>query len=572
MPVRCSVNHKAINAEYKEFVCGAMSSRDNATADIIYLGGDIITLDDTEPSAEAVAVKNGKILAVGNRDQISALRGNNTKIVDLLGKTLIPGFVDAHGHAYGVGGQAIWANLLPPPEGEGSDIPALQRILRQYTIEHSDIVKQTGWIVGFGYDESQLSEHRHPIREELDAVSKDLPVYVIHPSGHLGVANGRALQLVGYTAGTPNPPGGVIRRGSDGREPNGVLEENAHFVFLSKILSPDPEFNEAVFLKGVERYASYGYTTAQEGNASSLQVEIMAGAAQKGKLPIDVVVYPNLLSDKKEISEPWLAREYKNHFRVGGGKLILDGSPQAKTAWRDRPYYIPPEGHASDYLGYPAASNEQVLKAMDEAFANNWQVLTHANGEAAIDLLIAAVREATKKHGPGDRRPVLIHGQFMREDQVDPLKELGIFPSLFPNHTYYWGDWHREQTVGPQRADNISPTGWVMIRGMKFTSHHDAPVSLPDSMRVLEATVTRRTRSGDILGPCHRVPVITALKAMTLWAAYQHFEEDSKGSIEAGKLADFVVLSNNPTKVDQEKIHTIKVLETIKEGRTVYKA
>jgi hypothetical protein len=298
----------------------------------------------------------------------------------------------------------------------------------------------------------------------------------------------------------------------------------------------------------------------------------MAGAAQKGKLPIDVVAYADLLTDKKAIAEPWLGREYKNHFRVGGGKLILDGSPQAKTAWRDRPYYVPPEGHTSDYLGYPAASNEQVLKAMDEAFANNWQVLTHANGEAAIDLLIAAVREATKKHGPGDRRPVLIHGQFMREDQVDPIKELGIFPSLFPNHTYYWGDWHREQTVGPQRADNISPTGWVMSRGMKFTSHHDAPVSLPDSMRVLESTITRRTRSGDILGPWHRVPVMTALKAMTLWAAYQHFEENSKGSIEAGKLADFVVLSKNPTKVDPQTIHSIKVLETIKEGHTVYDA
>jgi len=250
----------------------------------------------------------------------------------------------------------------------------------------------------------------------------------------------------------------------------------------------------------------------------------------------------------------------------------VDGSPQGKTAWRDRPYYVPPEGYTADYAGYPSASNKEVLKAVDDAFANGWQVLAHANGEAAIDLYIAAIREATKKHGLSDRRPVLIHGQFLREDQVDPLKELGIFPSLFPMHTFYWGDWHREQTVGPERADDISPTGWMMSRGMKFTSHHDAPVAKPDSMRVLEATVTRRTRSRDILGPRHRVPVMIALKAMTLWPAYQHFEENRKGSIEPGKLADFVVLSKNPTKVGPETIHDIKILETIKEGRTVYDA
>jgi hypothetical protein len=406
----------------------------------------------------------------------------------------------------------------------------------------------------------------------LDVVSKDLPIYIIHPSGHLGVCNSKALQLCNITAATENPKGGVIRREADGRTPNGVLEETAHFLVLAKLFDQPKDFMETMFLKGVAMYASYGYTTAQEGRASVLQVEVMADVAQKGGLSIDVVAYPDLLTDQKAIAKPWLSREYSNHFRVGGGKIILDGSPQGKTAWRDRPYYVPPDGYTADYAGYPSASNKEVLKAVDDAFANGWQVLAHANGEAAIDLYIAAIREATKKHGLSDRRPVLIHGQFLREDQVDPLKELGIFPSLFPMHTFYWGDWHREQTVGPERADDISPTGWMMSRGMKFTSHHDAPVAKPDSMRVLEATVTRRTRSRDILGPCHRVPVMIALKAMTLWPAYQHFEENSKGSIQPGKLADFVVLSKNPTKGDPETIHEIKILETIKEGRTVYDA
>jgi hypothetical protein len=165
---------------------------------------------------------------------------------------------------------------------------------------------------------------------------------------------------------------------------------------------------------------------------------------------------------------------------------------------------------------------------------------------------------------------VLIHGQFLREDQVDSLKRLAVFPSLFPMHTYYWGDWHRDHTVGPERADNISPTGWVRQRGMKFGSHHDAPVAFPDSMRVLDATVTRRSRSGDILGPAQRVDVMTGIRAMTIWPAWQHFEEDRKGSIEAGKLADFVILSGDPTSIDPELIDTLKVTATIKEDRPIY--
>ena len=204
------------------------------------------------------------------------------------------------------------------------------------------------------------------------------------------------------------------------------------------------------------------------------------------------------------------------------------------------------------------------------AYGSGVQLLTHSNGEAATDLLVAAHDAARGKASAAGRRDVLIHGQFLREDQVAALDRLGLFPSLFPMHTFYWGDWHRDHTVGPVNAENISPTGWIRARGMMFGSHHDAPVAFPDSMRVLDATVTRRTRSGDILGPAQRVDVITALKSMTIWPAWQHFEEDQKGSIEAGKLADFVVLSADPTAVDPETLDSLKVLETIKEGRTVF--
>ena len=211
------------------------------------------------------------------------------------------------------------------------------------------------------------------------------------------------------------------------------------------------------------------------------------------------------------------------------------------------------------------------MDSVDLAFAKKFQLLTHANGDAASDLLIEAVRAAERKYGGKELRPVLIHGQVLREDQVDDLKELAIFPSLFPMHTFYWGDWHRSSVLGPARAENISPTGWVLARGMRFGTHHDAPVALPDSMRVLSSTVTRRTRSGRVLGPQHRVEPMVALKAMTIWPAWQHFEEATKGSLEVGKLADFAILSADPTAIDPLQIENITVLETIKDGHSIYK-
>ncbi|MEM6604837.1 MAG: amidohydrolase family protein, partial [Pseudomonadota bacterium] len=239
-------------------------------------------------------------------------------------------------------------------------------------------------------------------------------------------------------------------------------------------------------------------------------------------------------------------------------------------AWLSEPYRVPPLGQSRSYSGYSAIDNETTKASVLKAFANDWQIMVHANGDAAIDELISAVRAARQTHPSVENRPVLIHGQTLRKDQVSKLKELGIFPSLFPMHTFYWGDWHRDSVLGPERAENISPTGWVVEQGMKFGTHHDAPVALPDSMRVLSATVTRRTRTGDILGPGQRVDVMTALRAMTVWPAWQHFEEDRKGTLEPGKLADLVILSENPLEVEESKLAEIKVVATYKEGSVVY--
>ena len=540
-------------------------------ADTIYSGGPILTMNDASPRAEAVAVKEGRIIAVGALADMLALQGDATEVFDLDGRALLPGFVDSHGHVVMGGLQALSANLLAPPDGDVVDIPSLQDTLRAWIADNQAAVQTANLIVGFGYDQSQLTELRHPTKDDLDAVSQDIPIIIVHQSGHFGAANSAALAAADITKRTPVPPGGVIRYAPDGT-PDGVLEENAFFLVLGKLLGGIGDEGFKDFARaGSKLWASFGYTTAQEGRATPQVAGIARTVAAEGGMDVDVVVYPDVLVDRDFILANQSAT-YENGVRIGGAKLTIDGSPQGFTALRDRPYFDPIGAYPPGYKGYAAASQEQVVDAINWAFENNVQILTHANGEGASDMLLAAIDAAEATHGAADRRPVLIHGQFLREDQVADLQRLDVFPSLFPMHTFYWGDWHRDRTVGPINAENISPTGWVRQRGMMFGTHHDAPVAFPDSMRVLSATVTRRTRSGDILGPHQRVDVMTALKAMTLWPAYQHFEEDRKGSLEVGKIADFVILSHDPTAIDPETLADIQVQVTIKDNVEIYRA
>ncbi len=545
-----------------------------ANADSIWFGGPIITVNDKAPSAEAVAVKAGKIVAVGSKAAVlKAEKGAATQLIDLQGRTMIPGFVDAHGHISGVGIQAVSANLLPPPDGPGQSIADIQRIMRDF-IATSPAVKAGGLAIGFNYDDSQLAEHRAPTRQELDAVSTTIPIMLTHQSGHLGAYNSKALELAGITADTPDPSGGVIQREADGRTPNGVMEENAHGLVAYKLL---PKFTPAQALAMVEAaqkvYMANGYTTVQDGKTDAMSMGMLVGAAKAGKLKIDVVSYADLvtLKDNPILRGPLMSDGYADHFRIGGVKLTFDGSPQGKTAWFTKHYLQVPAGQKPDYAGYPAFPKPGEAQGwVDMAYRNNWQLLIHANGDAAIDQMIATTAAAQKQFPGADRRTVMIHGQYLRADQIPKLQALEIFPALFPMHTFYWGDWHRQSVAGPERANFISPTGAVLNSGMKFSIHHDAPVTFPNSMRVWDSAVNRTTRTGYVLGPDQRLSPMVALKAMTIWPAFQHFEEKSKGSIEVGKVADLVILDKNPLTIPPATIKDVKVVETIKDGRSVY--
>ncbi len=481
----------------------------------------------------------------------------------------MPGFVDGHAHLFGFGAQAVGANLLAPPDGDAKTIDDLVAKLQEFG--RGADVERTGWIFGMGYDDAVLAEGRHPTRDDLDRVSTEIPVMAVHISGHFSAVNSAGLEKIGYTAATKDPEGGVIRRRPGRREPNGVLEELASIPHVFAVITPTTEEDRAYFLRrGLEMAKSFGYTTAQEGRAIAATHAAMAGFAEEGGFDIDVPSYVDYV-DKDLLRSDWHSPDYRNRYRIAGMKITLDGSPQGRTAWRTQAYLLPPDGQKPGYEGYPAIPDDTVVAGLfDEAYQNGWQVLTHANGDAAIDQLIRAIRPAHDRYGPGDRRHTLIHGQFIRQDQLDSLKELQVIPSLFPMHTFYWGDWY-DEIIGPALAQQISPMRSALERGMIATSHTDAPVALPNLMRVVWATVNRTSRSGKVMGADERVTPMEALKAITLWGAYQHFEEGSKGSIEPGKLADLVVLSANPLTVEPDAIKDIKVLETIKEGETVYR-
>ncbi len=557
------------------FSCNNNQTNESVT---MYFNGDIITMEGNTPVyAEAVVSKDGKIIFVGKKEEAMKAAGNNHTMVDLQGKTMLPAFLDAHSHFMNVGFTASVANLLPPPDGPGADYTSIVNTLNQYknTPDGKTMFKKFGWIIGNGYDYSQLKEGDHPKASDLDKVSTTEPVIIMHQSGHLAVINSFAMKMLGINKVTKNPAGGKYRRNTDG-SPNGVCEEAAAFGILFPILGKgDAEANNMFIDKALVEYAKNGYLTVQEGRATIEQVGQLTDAANSNKFYLDVVSYPDValkgVEEAMKSSYYNTAHQYKNKYRIGGVKLTLDGSPQGKTAWLSHPYHVPPQGESADYKGQGVMTDKQANDFVAMAFKNKWQLLCHTNGDAAIDQYLKAIDLAQKSYNYSDHRTVLIHGQTLRKDQIPDLIRLKMIPSLFPMHTFYWGDWHLSSVLGDPRASYISPMRDVIAAGLLPTSHHDAPVTFPNSMRVLDATINRITRSGKILGPDQRTTAYEGLKTLTDWAAIQYFEENTKGTLTNGKLADFVILDKNPLKVNPLEINKIKIVESIKEGKTVFK-
>ena len=533
-------------------------------ADLIISSDKVILMTgDQKAQPLSIAIKNEKIIWVGSHKNAKNIQG---KHIDFGDQAILPGFIDAHGHASYLAFATQVANLASPPVGGINTIKELQAELRKF-IEESNL--QPGeWVMGLGYDDSLLSEQRHPTKEDLDAVSNEHPIYLIHVSAHLGAANSLALSLANINTETKDPPGGKIRRYQNSSEPNGVFEETAAYPLQQLAMSAYKDPIGSV-KSAMEIYAKNGITTAQDGASSKETIGLMQAADAQGKINLDIISYPigqnGLLKDIDTLS----FGSYNGRLKIGGIKLILDGSPQGKTAYLTEPYYKPPHSESDSYKGYPLIPQSEVSKWVKEYADLKIPIMAHANGDAAADMLIEAVKQANMS---SDHRTIMIHAQTVREDQLDQMKELKIIPSYFSTHTFYWGDWHRDSVFGEERAMRISPTKSSLDRNMPFTVHNDAPVVPPDMIRLLWSTTNRKTRSGKVLGEEQKISTYSALEAMTINAAYQHYEEDIKGTIEVGKQADLVVLSEDPLGIHPENLLNVKVVATYSKGIEIFDA
>lgn len=541
---------------------GAAPARDPVT---IYSGGPIVTMTgDTPETVEAIAVRDGRIVAVGTSEAVAKAAGRDARRVDLKGRALLPGFIDAHGHVGFVGQNAGMVQLQPPPVGGVDSIAKLQQAFRDWGATRK--LPESVPYVGNGFDDSQLADKRFPTRHDLDAVSATRPLLAIHVSGHLAVLNSAMLKSVGIGAETPDPPGGVIRREADGKTPNGVLEETALFGPLKVLTPAGPDAGVAALVAGERIYAANGITTAQDGRVMPESWSALDEAARRGVLLLDTVALVSFEREWPADVRAKIGKGYEGRLRIGGIKLTLDGSPQGRTAWLHDPVPVPPEGKGADYRGYPAIDLGLFNAKLADAARNHWQVFVHVNGDEAAQALIDGVRA----NGLVGRRTIAIHNQVVTRAQLGEMKTLDIQPSFFANHTWYWGDWHRDVALGPKRADFISPQATAWTLGLRPTAHNDSPVVEPDIMRLVWSSVNRRTQSGDILGPLERIPVYRALQQVTINAAWQIGEDADKGSLAPGKRADLVVLDTDPLTADPAKLFRIKVVATIKDGKTIY--
>ncbi|MDZ4852701.1 MAG: amidohydrolase [Pirellulaceae bacterium] len=534
--------------------------------DKVFLNGVVVTMVDAKEVAEAVAVRGGKIVAVGSNDAIRRLATATTQIEDLGGATLLPGFYAAHDHFPSIGRVALYdVDLNSPPIGSIRSIEDIVTVLR-------DRAAQTApgkWIVGRGYDDTLIDEQRHPTRVDLDRASMEHPIWIVHTSGHLGVANSKALELAKVTRDTPQPEGGLIRMDAKSGEPTGIFEEKLTVISqLTPVLSSEQQI--AVIRFCDRQYLSKGVTTTIIAGGAGNIIPNLIKARELGSLHLRAIA----MSSGSQATPPSLESLAKlcpipERVRFGAVKLLHDGSLQGYTGFLTNPYYRQPEGKTG-YAGYPSRSLEKLVEMVGKYHRAGYQIAIHGNGDAAIDEILVAYQEAQAAFPRNDARHRIEHCQTPREDQLVRMRELGVTPSFFVAHVYYWGDRHRDLFLGPERAERISPLASARNVGLRFTIHNDTPVTPVDPMHLVWCAVNRVTRNGELLGAEQRIDVYSALRAVTQDAAWQNFEETTKGSIEIGKVADFVVLAENPFTVPSIRLKDIQIRKTIVDGEVVY--
>jgi len=539
-----------------------------SAADLLIHGGPILTMVGNKPqTVTAVVVEGGRIAFAGPLAHAQRIAGAGTQRLDLKGRTLLPGLVDAHSHLMMAVDLARRVNVSGAPVGDVASIADLVGKLADG--EAALKIAPNEWLVGWGYDASLLSDKRDLTRRDLDARFPDRPVLVMHVSGHGAVLNSAGLAAIGVTPDSKAPEGGLINREADGRTPGGQIWESA-LMLAGPALKPPPRAQRLQNLAAVQQlYARNGYTLANDGFTSLADLDLLQAAAAQGRLVLDVVALPSFVDFAKWAGNAaYPIGQWEGRLKLQGIKITQDGSPQGRTASMSVPYLHGGPNGQTDWRAQGIQPYPAFLATAKAASAAGLQLFIHANGDAAIDDVINAV-DTLKL--PADHRTIVIHSQVQRPDQLPRYAALGITPSYFTNHSYFWGDVHRSN-FGEERAAHISPIRSAMALGIKPSNHSDFIVTPLDPMFILWTSMARTTRSGFVLGPDQRLDAWAGLKALTINPAWAYREESRRGSIEVGKLADFTLLSANPLTTPVARIRGIKVVGTMKEGRFVWEA
>ena len=549
--------------------CAFVFAKSNA--DTIFYGGDIVTMNKSQATAEAVAVKDGKIIQVGSLAKLKSLQGQDTKLINLNGQTLMPGLVEPHVHIMGTAfSEEIFLNL------SNFTMPhdTLNSLVTKLTAYGKNL-KDGQWITAFGVDPSRTDPFMSELTADiLDKVSTTKPVFVMNQSMHIAYVNHKALEIAGLNDSSPNPKGGTLVKDSKGRLTGVIYEVPAFELLLSKMPIPSQEIIEKAVAKVGQTLVSKGVTTSAEitvGGYLGVDKEyaLLNAMTQSGKLPVRVrgYMYSNAYPTTNKSYKPG---QGDDTFKLIGIKIVADGSNQGLTGAMSRPYDYPAGTSNTGTLNF---TEQELYDLAKPRFDEGWQLSVHSNGDKSIEQTLNVFAKLVKKPADAKTRLRIEHFTVPTEAQIDKAAKLGVVPGFTIGHTDYWGEAFHGHLLGAERADRIDPSASLIKRGMRFAYHSDSPVSPIHPLKYASEGAARlwQVSPQKVLNPSQKISINNALKAITIDAAYQLKMDDKIGSIQEGKYADFAIVNQNPMKTDAYKIRDIEVNETWVNGKQVFK-
>ena len=541
-------------------VCAFAQSK--PAADLIIRNARVWTVDRAHPEAEAVAILGDRIVAVGSNQEVDAWHGPNTRVQDAAGKRLVPGFNDAHVH-FTSGGQQLDNVQL-------NDVTSTQEFARRVA-ERAHKTAKDEWITGGDWDETKWTPAQLPTKELIDAITPGTPTALGRYDGHMILANSLALKLAGITAQTPDPDGGVIVHDAQGN-PTGALKDAAADIVFKVIPEPTHDQRRHMVERALQHAASLGVTSVQDMNPEYADIAIYAELLEQGSLTTRIYAAP-LISQVDDQVKIGIRHSFGGpYLRIGALKSYADGSLGSGTAYFFEPFNNQPNnrGLLSDAMHPISLMRDRMTKAD----ASGLQLCTHAIGDAGISAILDIYAEVDKAHGPRDRRWRIEHAQHMAAKDFDRFAQLHVIASVQPYHAIDNGRW-AESRIGHDRASRTYAFRTFLDHNVRLALGTDWNVAPLNPMLTLYAATTRATLDGKNPNgwfPEQKLTIREAIEAYTMGSAYAEFQDDMKGSIAPGKLADMVLLSDDVLTIDPVKIRDVKVLKTWVGGKLTYDA